>query len=92
MAIWDLANIRDKIRRVTGRLTPGEISNQKLDDYINKFYQLTFPAELKLERNLTYYNFLTSANVAWYDFPNEDFTNFEPPARINELKILWKSQ
>jgi hypothetical protein len=89
MATWTLANIRAKTRQVTGRLTPGELSNQKLDDYINKYYQLTFPAELKLERKHTYYEFLTSANVAWYDLPNDTYTNWEPPAKIDELSLLW---
>jgi hypothetical protein len=60
-----------------------------LDDYINKYYQLTFPAELKLERKHTYYEFLTSANVAWYDLPNDTYTNWEPPAKIDELSLLW---
>ena len=89
MATWTLANIRAKIRQVTGRLTPGELSNKKLDDYINRYYQLTFPAELKLERKHTYYEFLTSANVAWYDLPNETYTNWEPPAKIDEFTLLW---
>ena len=89
MATWTLANIRAKTRQVTGRLTPGELSNKKLDDYINRYYQLTFPAELKLERKHTYYEFLTSANVAWYDLPNETYTNWEPPAKIDEFNLLW---
>ena len=53
MATWTLADIRDKVRRVTGRLTPGELSNEALDDYINRFYEYTFPAELKLEKKHT---------------------------------------
>lgn len=89
MAIWTLADIRQKVRKVTGRLTPGELSNSDLDTYINQFYQLTFPAELKLEKKHTYYEFLTSANVAWYDLPDTTYTNFEPPATIDNYDLLW---
>jgi hypothetical protein len=89
MVTWTLANIRSKTRQVTGRLTEGEITNQRLDDYINRYYQYTFPAELKLERKHTYYEFLTSANTAWYDLPNADYTNWEPPATIDNLDLLW---
>ena len=89
MATWTLANIRTKTRQVTGRLTPGELSNTRLDEYINKYYELTFPAELKLERKLTYYEFLTAANTAWYDLPNTSYTNWQPPAKIDELSLLW---
>jgi hypothetical protein len=89
MSTWTLADIRQKVRKVTGRLTPGELSNDDLDDYINKYYTLTFPAELKLERKHTYYEFLTVANTAWYDLPNTTYTNFEPPAKIDEYDLLW---
>lgn len=89
MATWTLADIRTKVRQVTGRLTPGELSNTRLDDYINKYYQYTFPAELKLEKKHSYYDFLTTENQAWYDFPNTLYTNVEPPAYIDNLHLLY---
>ncbi len=89
MAIWTLANIRDKVRKVTGRLTSGEMSNTELDDRINKYYQYTFPAEVKLDRKHTYYEFLTSANQPWYDLPNATYTNFEPIAFIDNIDLFW---
>lgn len=89
MATWTLSDIRTKVRQVTGRLSPGELSNTKLDDYINKYYQYTFPAELKLEKKHVYYEFLTSANQAYYDFTDSTYTNVEPPAYIDNLHLLW---
>lgn len=89
MATWTLADIRTKVRQVTGRLTPGELSNTRLDDYINKYYQLTFPAELKLEKKHDYYEFLTTENQAWYDFDNVNYTNVEPPAYVDNLHLLY---
>lgn len=89
MATWTLANIRAKVRQVTGRLTPGELTNQRLDDYINRYYQYTFPAELKLDKKHTYYEFLTTENQAWYDFDNATYTNVEPPAYMDNLHLLW---
>lgn len=95
MAEWTLAEVRKKVRQVTGRLNPQELTNEQVDEYINKFYQFVFPAELKLEKKHTFYEFLTAANQASYDLPNTAtatvpaFTNFEPPGRIDELNILW---
>ena len=89
MATWTLSDIRTKIRQVTGRLSPGELSNERLDDYVNKYYQFTFPAELKLEKKHTYYDFLTKENQAWYDFPSTLYTNVEPPAYIDNLHLLY---
>lgn len=89
MSTWSLSDIRTKTRRVTGRLTPGELSNDDLDDYINRYYTLTFPAELKLEQKHTYYEFLTTENQAWYDLPETTYTNFEPPATMDNYDLLW---
>tara|TARA_R110002126_G_scaffold77229_5_gene192680 strand:- start:7494 stop:8414 length:921 start_codon:yes stop_codon:yes gene_type:complete len=88
MANWSLSEIRSKVRQVTGRFSPQELSNEQLDEYINKYYQFTFPAELKLERYHTFYEFLTVANTQKYTLP-DGFVNFEPPASIDRLSILW---
>jgi len=88
MANWTLAEIRQKVRQVSGRYSPDELSNEQLDEYINKYYQYTFPAEVKLERTHTFYEFLTSANQKDYTLP-AGFTNYEPPATIDRLSLLW---
>lgn len=88
MAQWTLSEIRKKVRQVTGRLSQNEMTNTEIDDRINKYYQYTFPAEVKLDRNHTYYEFLTTPNQAYYT-PSTSYTNFEPPALINMLDIEW---
>jgi|GEM_PF-1605369 len=88
MAEWSLSEIRQKVRQVTGRYSPQELSNEQLDEYINKYFQYTFPAELKLERIHTYYEFLTVANTQSYTLPT-GYVNFEPPATIDRLSVLW---
>lgn len=88
MANWTLAEIRSKVRQVAGRYSPDELSNEQLDEYINKYYQYTFPAEVKLERTHTYYEFLTVGNQQSYTLP-AGFTNFENPATIDRLSLLW---
>lgn len=89
MSIWSLADIRQKVRQVTGRFSSNELTNTQLDDYINKYYTLTFPSEVKLEQKHVYFEFTTSANQAFYDQPETTFTNFEPPATINNLSMFW---
>ncbi|MFO7881198.1 MAG: hypothetical protein R6U52_01510 [Kosmotogaceae bacterium] len=89
MSSWTLANIMQKIRRHTGRLSADDISNTELKDRINKYYTLRFPAEVKLEQKHVYYEFLTSANQPTYDVPDTTYTNYEPPATINNLSLLW---
>ena len=88
MSIWSLSEIRQKVRQVTGRYSPQELSNEELDVYINKYFQYTFPAELKLERFHTFYEFLTVANQQKYTVPT-GYVNFEPPATLDNLSMLW---
>lgn len=89
MSTWTLADIRQKVRQVTGRFSSNEMTNAQLDDYINKYYTLTFPAEVKLEQKHVYYSFTTAANQPYYDQPQTTYTNFEPPATINNLSMFW---
>jgi hypothetical protein len=88
MAFWTLAELRKKVRQVTGRFSPQELSNEQLDVYINKYFQYTFPAELKLDRFHTFYEFLTVANQQKYTLPT-GYVNFEPPATLDNLSLLW---
>lgn len=88
MAVWDLGQIRQQARQVTGRLSENELSTARLDNFINQYFQYTFPAEMKLERQHTFYEFLTTPNQPTYTAPS-GFTNFEPPATINEYELLW---
>lgn len=89
MSTWTLSEIRRKVRQVTGRFSEDDLSNTELDDRINKYYQLRFPAEVKLEQKYTYYEFQTSPNQATYDVPDATYTNYEPPATVNNLSMLW---
>jgi len=78
-----------KIRQVTGRFSEDDMSNVELSDRLNKYYQLRFPAEVKLEQKHVFYEFQTSANQATYAAPDSTYTNFEPPATVNNLSMLW---
>jgi len=86
---WALSDIRTKVRQVTGRFSTNELSNNKLDQYINDYYQFTFPAEVKLERQHTYYEFNTVANQQRYDFDNSIYTNIEPPVYLDLIPLLY---
>lgn len=88
MAVWDLSAIEKKVRLVTGRFTENEMTTTELHNRINQYYQYTFPAEVKVDREHTFYEFLTTVNQPTYTAPT-GFTNFEPPATIDEYSLLW---
>jgi len=44
---WQIADIRTKIRAVTGRPSTDQITDAQLNNYINNYYVFTMPFELK---------------------------------------------
>lgn len=83
---WTLADIRTKTRQVSGRLSVSELGNIQIDEYINKYFQFEFPAEVKLNRNYTLHEFNTTADTQDYAFP-ADYTNFVPAATIDRREL-----
>lgn len=85
---WDFGDIRNKVRKLVGRLTNDDLSDNDLDNYINNYLHYTFPAEVKLDSNLFPYKFLTVKGQQNYPFP-ENFTNFLPFALSNGLDMRY---
>lgn len=77
-----LADIRTKVRRITGRPSSAQISDQEIDNYINTFYRFDMPEHLRLESLRYNYQFVTSANVPAYDFPRDLYLTAMPPVFI----------
>lgn len=62
-----LSTIRTKVRRLTGRPSSQQITDQQIDEYINTFYQYDFPEHLRVFSNTDTFTFLTQPNVDTYD-------------------------
>lgn len=85
-----LANIRTKVRRLTGRPSPNQISDADIDSYVNTFYQYDLPQNLRLFTLKGIYEFMTEANVDVYDLPDPDlFYNILPPVYISGYQSFW---
>jgi hypothetical protein len=66
-----LANIRTKVRRITGRPSSQQITDGQIDEYINTFYIYDMPATLRLFTQETTFEFMTVANVDIYDMRSQ---------------------
>lgn len=97
-----LANIRTKVRRLTGRLSPQQITDSQIDDYVNTFYLYDFPEILRLDTLQTTFEFMTIPNVSEYDLLEMDiewnggtekaanvYTVFQPPVYIAGYQAFW---
>jgi hypothetical protein len=86
---WTLADIRRKVRQVTGRLSSNQLLDSTIDTYINNYYQFILPAELKLEKEHTYYTFQTEQYEQFYDFADTSYTNIEPPVYVDLKPMMY---
>ncbi|MBE3085566.1 MAG: hypothetical protein IMZ64_05040 [Bacteroidetes bacterium] len=77
-----MADIRQKVRRITGRPSDQQITDTQIDAYVNTFYIYDLPEHLRLESLLVNYQFLTTANRAVYDFPKELYLTNSTPVYI----------
>ena len=97
-----LATIRTKVRRLTGRPSPQQITDTQIDEYVNTFYQYDFPEHLRVFSNTSTFKFMTEANVAEYDLrtiqvPFDGGTetavnvyyNLQPPAYVSGYQCFY---
>jgi hypothetical protein len=81
-----LADIRQKVRRITGRPSAQQITDVQIDQYINTFYIYDLPEHLQLISNRVNYQFLTTANRAVYDLPTDLYLTALPPVYIGSYQ------
>jgi len=77
-----LADMRLKIRRITGRPSAQQITDDQIDQYVNTFYIYDLPEQLQLMSNRVNFQFVTNANTAIYDFPTDLYLTNMPPVFI----------
>ena len=88
MAGWTLNDIIQKVRQTTGRPDASMMTNATIIDYINKYYQLVMPKELKIFWGYTYHQFYTQANVDQYIAP-ANFQTLNPTAWVDGFPLEW---
>ena len=77
-----LADIITKVRRITGRPSSTQISDNDIVKYINTFYVYDMPEHLKLISLRYNYEFLAQANIPTYDLPTGTYLTAMPPVFI----------
>ena len=77
-----LANIRTKVRRLTGRPSPQQITDTQIDEYIDASYLYDMPETLRLVTQETTFEFMTEANVATYDMETMQVFTYQNPTTL----------
>jgi hypothetical protein len=79
IATWTYSDIESKIRSITGRPDASQMSSATILKYVNQYYQLVLPKELKIFWGYTYYEFFAQPNIDQYLAPSS-FQTLNPTA------------
>lgn len=85
---WTLAEIRTKVRSVTGTPSTDQLSDADVDNYINNYYIFTMPFELKEQITNQFLKFKTTPGVDVYSFPGGFFTD-QPGAYADGFPMVF---
>ena len=85
---WTLADIRNKVRNVTGSPSNDQITDADLNTYINNYYVFTMPFELKEQITNQFLSFKTSPGINVYSFPGGYFTD-QPGAYADGFPLIF---
>jgi len=80
---WTLAQLRSKVRELTGQLSASQLSDSVLNDTINDFYQNAFPNEVELPELKTFYTFDTVDGTGSYSLPSS-VLRLEKPITVDD--------
>lgn len=87
-----LLNIKQKVRKVTGRPSVNQLTDTELTNYINNFFQYEFPQHVRLFALRTTYDRILQPNVGVYSIQPTDinlFSTFEPPAYVDGFELQY---
>src|SRR6185503_19830629 len=65
----NLQQIRQKVRKVTGRSNTAQLTDERIDSYINTFYTEELPENIRTLKLKVPYVFTTVPNVDTYNLP-----------------------
>jgi hypothetical protein len=85
---WTLADIKQKVRNVTGRPSTDQLLEADLLNYINNYYLFTMPFELKEQITNQFLKFKTTPGVNVYAFPGGYFTD-QPGAYADGFPLIF---
>lgn len=85
---WTLANIRQKVRNLTGSPSQDQLSDATVNAYINDYYVYTMPHELKVQIQNKFLDFKTEPGVNTYSFPGTYLTD-SPGAYADGFPMIF---
>lgn len=85
---WNLANIRIKLRNITGMPSTDQLSDASANAYINNYGTYQMPHELKVQIQNNFLDFKTTPGINTYAFPGAYLTD-SPGAYADGFPLIF---
>lgn len=85
---WTLANIRTKVRNITGTPSSDQLTDASVNAYINDYYLYAMPHELKVQIENNFLDFKTEEGTNVYSFPGTFLTD-SPGAYADGFPLIF---
>ncbi len=85
---WNLANIRTKVRNLSGTPSPDQLTDASVDAYINDYLVYGMPHELKVQIENNFLDFKTVPGKNVYSFPGAYLTD-SPGAYADGFPLVF---
>jgi hypothetical protein len=85
---WNLANIRTKLRNITGMPSADQLSDASANAYINNYGTYQMPSELKVQIQNNFLDFKTTPGINTYAFPGSYLTD-SPGAYADGFPLIF---
>lgn len=82
-----LQRLQSKVRRLTGSPSTRQLSDDDLNNYIDRFYESDLPAALKLWELKGNYDFYTTANEDRYELPVNIYQGVRNPVFVQQRQV-----
>lgn len=91
MALNDFDYIKSKVRKITGRPSANQLSDNDLNDYLNSFLVYDLPLHTRYFYNRQRYSFQLTPNESVYSIEaiKNEYTNFESPIYIDGQQLNY---
>lgn len=87
--LWNLAQIRNKIRRLSARPEDSQITDSELDDYINRYYRIMLPMEIRPIELQTWFETTLTEGTSEYTLESlgfdDSYLTLDNPCYISDV-------
>lgn len=87
ISLYEFGDIKTKVRRLTGHLDEEDLTDSSLSDYINRYYQLIFPLDVRPYELRTWFQFDLVVDTDTYDLTSGTYVDSVTSDQFDEYFI-----